>query len=313
MLNLKKKKILVTGGSGFIGKEVVNNLVKKRGVLPNNIFVPLEKDYDLRRREDCQRAVKGQDIVIHLAAVTGNIEFHKLNPGRIFYDNLIMGTYLMEAARLAHIEKFLGIGSATEYPKNASIPLKEKDLWSDYPEETNAPYSLAKKMLLVQGQAYRQQYGFNAIHLLLTNVFGPGMNLENGYVISSLIQKVDSAKQKGEKFIELWGTGKPTRDFLYIEDASEAIVLAVEKYDKAEPVNIGSGEETSIKELAKICSSLMNFDGEIRWDPTKPDGQLRRFLDTNLAQKEFGFKAKTEFKTGLAKTLEWYKKNNAKK
>lgn len=307
MLNLKEKKILVTGGSGFIGKEVVNNLIKKRGVLPNNIFIPLEGDYDLRLRIDCQRAVKGQEIVIHLAAVTGNIEFHKLNPGKIFYDNLIMGTYLMEASRLAHVEKFLGIGSATEYPKNASIPLKEKDLWSGYPEEMNAPYSLAKKMLLVQGQAYRQQYGFNAIHLLLTNVFGPEMNLGNGYVISSLIQKIESAVKRGEKFIELWGTGKPTRDFLYIEDAAEAIVLAVENYDKAEPVNIGSGREISIKELAEISSFLMDFDGEIRWDCSKPDGQLRRFLDTNLAKKEFGFEAKTKFKEGLVKTLQSYK------
>jgi GDP-L-fucose synthase len=303
MINLREKKILVTGGSGFIGKKVVDNLIKKRGVLPNKIFIPLEKDCDLRRWEDCQRAVKGMDIVIHLAAVTGNIEFHKLNPGKIFYDNLIMGTYLMEASRLAGVEKFLGIGSATEYPKDAPIPLKEKDLWQGYPEEMNAPYSLAKKMLLVQGQAYRQQYGFNAIHLLLTNVFGPEMNLENGYVISSLIQKIEGASKRNEKFIELWGTGKPTRDFLYIEDAAEAIVLAVENYDKAEPVNIGSGQEISIRELA----TLMDFNGEIRWDKSKPDGQLRRFLDTSLAKKEFGFEAKTKLKEGLTETLKWYK------
>lgn len=306
MINLTKKKILITGAHGFLGRHLTDNLLKKRKVPKKNLFLPEIKELDLRKWENCRKAVKNQDIVIHLAAITGNIKFHQLNPGKIFYDNIMMGVQLMEAAQQAGIEKFVGIGSATEYPKTAPVPLRENKLWLGFPEEINAPYSFAKKMLLVQGQAYRQQYNFNAIHLLLTNMYGPGMNLEKGYVISSLIEKIEGAKKAGKKFIELWGTGKPTRDFLYVGDAAEAILLAAEQYDKPEPVNIGSGQEFSIKNLADTLCSLMNFQGKIIWDSSKPDGQLRRLLDVGLAKKEFGFKPKTKLKDGLLATIDWY-------
>lgn len=308
MINLKNKRILVTGGTGFIGQQVVHDLIQKYNVPKKNVFIPLLENYDLRKWENCLEIMKNQDIVIHLAAVTGSIEFHRLHPGKIFYDNIIMGVQLMEAARQAGTEKFVAIGSATEYPEITSIPFKEEKLWNGCPEEIHVPYSFAKKMLLVQSQAYRREYNFNAIHLLLTNVFGPGMNLESGYVIFSLIKKIDDAKKSRKKFIEVWGTGKPTRDFLYIEDAAEGILLAAERYDGVDPVNLGSGRGISIKNLVKTLCCLMDFQGEIRWDFSKPDGQLRRILDISHAKKEFGFKVKTTIEEGLYKTIEWYKR-----
>ncbi|MBA4319305.1 MAG: GDP-fucose synthetase [Flavobacterium sp.] len=303
---LKNKKILVTGGAGFIGQHLVNNLIQKRNVPKENIFVPLFKNYDLRKWENCQKVVDDQDIVIHLAAVTGDVEFHKLHPGRIFYDNIIMGVQLMEAARMAGVEKFVGIGSVTAYPEAAPTPFQEDHFWSGYPAKIHAPYSLAKKMLLVQGQAYLEEYGFNAIHLLLTSVYGPGTNPQSGYIISSIIKKIVEAKKEGRKFIEVWGTGKPIRDFLYVEDAAEAIILATEKYDKSEPVNIGSGRKISTKDLVHLICKLMDFRGEIRWDKTKPDSQLIRTIDVSRAKKEFNLVAFIPLEVGLKKTIEWH-------
>lgn len=303
----QNKKILVTGAHGFLGKHLVKNLTEKHRVPKENLFLPTIRNLDLRKWENCQKAVKNQDIIIHLAAITGNTKFHQLNPGKIFYDNIMMGVQLMEAARQAGIKKFVGIGSATEYPETMSVPFKENELWNGYPEEIHAPYSFAKKMLLVQAQAYRQQYNFNAIHLLLTNMYGPEMNLEQDYVISSLIARIAEAKKAGKKIIEVWGTGKPTRDFLYIEDAVDGILLAAEKYNKPEPVNVGSGQEISIKNLVTILCGLMNFRGKIIWDSSKPNGQLRRLLDINRAKKEFGFKPKTAIEDGLFKTINYEK------
>ncbi|MFH1401649.1 MAG: NAD-dependent epimerase/dehydratase family protein [Parcubacteria group bacterium] len=309
MIKLKDKKILLTGGSGFIGKHIINNLVQKRNVPRENIFVPTIKEYDLRELKNCQKVVGNQDIVIHLAAVTGNIELHRLHPGRIFYDNIIMGIQLVEAARIAGIEKFIGIGSVTAYPEKATSPFKEEQFWDGYPAKIHAPYGFAKKMLLVQGQAYREEYGFNVIHLLLTSVYGPGTNPQSGYVISSIIEKIQKAKKEGRNFIEVWGTGKPIRDFLYVEDAAEGIILATEKYDRLEPMNIGSGIEISTKNLINLICELMDFKGEIRWDATKPDGQLKRMIDVSKAKNELGFTASTSLEVGLKKTIEWHLKN----
>jgi GDP-L-fucose synthase len=304
--SLKNKKILVTGGKGFIGKHVVDNLIKKRNVPKENIFVPAFEEYDLRELENCKKAVKNQNIVIHLAALTGDIELHKLYPGRIFYDNIMMGVQLMEAARVAGVEKFVGIGSVTAYPEKASSPLKEEQLWDGYPAKIHAPYGFAKKMLLVQGQAYREQYGFNAIHLLLTSVYGPGTNLQSGYVISSIIDRIQKAKKENKNLIEVWGTGKPIRDFLYVEDAAEGIISATEKYDKPEPINIGSGAVISIKNLVDLICKLMDFKGEIRWDTTRLDGQLERAINVSRVKKEFNFSAVTPLEEGLRKTIDWY-------
>jgi len=308
MINFwQNKKILVTGADGFLGKHLIKNLLLRRRVLMENLFLPEAKELDLRNWENCQRAVRGQDIVIHLAAVTGGIEFHKLNPGRIFYDNIIMGVQLMEAARLEKIEKFTVVGSATEYPENLTSPLKEDKLWQGYPQEIHAPYALAKKILLVQAQAYRRQYNFNAIHLLLTNVYGSGMDFENNsYVIPALMQKIRDAQKTGKNLINVWGTGKPKRDFLYVEDAAEGILLAAEKYNKSEPVNLGSGKDVSIKELAQTLCRLMDFRGRIEFDHSKPDGQMRRLLDISRAKNGFGFSPKTNFRAGLIKTVNAY-------
>lgn len=308
MINFKNKKILVTGGTGFIGKHLINNLIQKRNVPKKNIFVALAQKHDLRKLENCEKVVKGKDIVIHLAAVTGDIEFHRLHPGKIFYDNIIMGTQLMEAARLAGVEKFVGIGSVTAYPESASTPFKEDYFWDGYPAKIHASYSFAKKMLLVQGKAYREEYGFNAIHLLLVTVFGPGTNPKSGYVISSIIEKIKNAKKSGKNFIEAWGTGKPVRDFIYVEDAVEGILLAAEKYNRPDPVNISSGEEISTKDLIELICKLMNFKGEIIWNSAKPDGQLRRIADISRAKKEFDFIASTTLEIGLRKTIDWYLK-----
>jgi len=312
MINLKTKKILVTGADGFLGRHLVKNLLERRKIPAENLFLPALNDLDLRKWEDCQRAVQGQEIVIHLAAKVGGIGLNKEKPGELFYDNITMGVQLMEAARQAGVEKFVSIGTVCCYPKFAPIPFKEDFLWNGYPEETNAPYGLAKKMLLVQSQAYRSQYGFNGVFLLLLNLYGPGDNFNSGssHVIAAIIKKVYEAKKEGKNFIELWGTGKATRGFLFVEDGAEGIILAAEKYDKLEPVNIGSELEISIKELAELICELMNFQGEIRWDSSKPDGQPRRCLDISKAEKEFGFQAKTSFEEGLIETIKWYEKFN---
>lgn len=304
-MDLKKKRILVTGGAGFLGSRIVS-LLEKRGC--KEIVIPRSAKYDLRNPGIAKRVVKDVEIVIHLAAKVGGIGFNREKPGELFYDNLIMGVHLMEESRKAGVEKFVGIGTICQYPKFTPVPFKEKDLWNGYPEETNAPYGLAKKMLLVQAQAYRKQYGFNAIHLMPVNLYGPGDNFDpkSSHVIPALIKKFVDAKKRKDKHVVVWGTGKPTREFLYVEDAARAIVLAAEKYDKPEPVNIGSSFEISIKELANLIKKLTGYKGKIVWDKTKPDGQPRRKLDTTRAKKEFGFSAKISFKEGLKKTIDWY-------
>lgn len=308
-MNLKTSKILVTGGAGFLGSFVVQELIRK-GVPEKNITIPRSKNCDLRIFKNCQRVVKNQDIIIHLAAKVGGIGLNREKPGELFYDNLIMGVELMEAARQAGVKKFVAIGTICAYPKFTKIPFSESELWNGYPEETNAPYGLAKKMLLVQSQAYRRQYGFNAIYLLPVNLYGPGDNFDpkSSHVIPALIKKVADAKKMGKDFIEVWGTGKASREFLYVEDAAKAIVLATEKYDKPEPVNLGAGVEITIKNLVKIICTQMKFKGKTRWDHTKPDGQPRRKLNVSRAKKGFGFTAKTSFESGLKKTVDWYLK-----
>jgi GDP-L-fucose synthase len=306
-MDLKNKKIVVTGGGGFLGSFVVEKLIKDRGVPESNITVPRSKDLDLRFFENCKKAVKGSDIVIHLAANAGGIGYNQAKPGELFYDNIIMNTQLMEAARLEGVKKFTGLGSICAYPKMTPVPFKEEDLWNGYPEETNAPYGLAKKMMLVQGQAYRKQYGMNVIHLLTVNLFGPRDDFDpsSSHVIPALIRKVKEAKDAKKDFIEVWGTGNATREFFYADDAAEAIIAATEKYDKEDPVNIGSGQEISIRQLVETIVRLMEFKGDIRWTGTT-DGQPRRSLDTTKAFKEFGFKAKMSFEEGLKNTINWY-------
>jgi len=310
-MELKDKNFLVTGGAGFLGSFVIEKLLEK-GIPKESIFVPRSEEFDLRKWDNCQKAVAGQDVVLHLAAKVGGIGFNRERPGEMFYDNIVMGVQMMEAARQAKVEKFVAIGTICAYPKFTPVPFKEDDLWIGYPEGTNAPYGLAKKMLLVQAQAYRQQYGFNAIYLLPVNLYGPrdNFNPESSHVIPALIKKVAEAIKEGKNYIEVWGTGKATREFLYAEDAAEGIILATEKYNKPEPVNLGSGMEISIKDLVELICRLMDFKGEIRWDSSKPDGQPRRCLDTSRAEKEFGFRAKTDFETGLKKTIEWYSAKN---
>jgi len=309
MLNLKDKKILVTGGFGFLGSHIVNNLTQKRGLAKKQITVPRSKDYDLRKWEDCTRAVRNADVVIHLAARVGGIGFNQKYPGTLFYDNMMMGAQLIEAARLSGVEKFVQIGTVCSYPKFTPAPFKEESLWDGYPEETNAPYGIAKKALLVMAQSYRQQYGMNIIYLLPVNLYGPRDNfdLDSSHVIPALIRKLTEATERGEEQVTVWGTGKASREFLYVEDAAEAVMAAAEKYDKPEPVNLGTGKEITIKELTALIAKLTGFKGEIVWDKSKPDGQPRRCLDTSRAKKEFGFAAKTDLKDGLQKTISWYK------
>jgi GDP-L-fucose synthase len=304
------KKILVTGGAGFLGSFIVEQL-KEKGIEKENIRIPRRKDTDLRRWENSIKAVKDIDIVIHLAAKVGGIGYNQKYPATLFYDNAIMGIQLMEAARQIDIEKFVAIGTVCAYPKFTPVPFKEEDLWIGYPEETNAPYGLAKKMMLVQSQAYGQQYGFNSIFLLPVNLYGPRDNfdLESSHVIPALIRKFTEAVETNKREVDVWGTGKASREFLYVEDAARGIILATEKYNKLEPVNIGAGFEIKIKDLVELIAELTGFDGEIVWDTTKPDGQPRRCLDVSRAKKEFEFEAKVGFREGLKKTIEWYVTN----
>ena len=309
---LKDKKIIVTGGAGFLGKHLVKKLIE-RGVPKENIFIPKFEEYDLREKQDIKRMFSDfkADIVIHLAGKVGGIDLNREKPGEFYYDNLMMGAQLIEQARLNNIEKFVAIGTVCSYPKFTPVPFKENNLWNGYPEETSAPYGLAKKMMLVQSQAYRQQYNFNSIFLLPVNFYGPGDNFDpsSSHVIPALIKKcVDAIKNKENK-ITVWGTGNPSREFLYIEDAAEGIVLATEKYNKSEPVNLGAGFEITIKDLAEKITKLTGFNGKIEWDSSKPDGQPRRMLDISKAKERFDFSAKTNFDEGLKKTIEWYKKN----
>ncbi len=302
------KRIVVTGGAGFLGSHVVSKLGE---IGANNIIVPRSKEYDLRDQAVCREVVGGADIVIHMAANVGGIGYNRDFPGTLFYDNLLMGVHMMEESRKAGVKKFVAIGTICAYPKFAPVPFKEDDLWDGYPEETNAPYGLAKKMMLVQSTAYRDQYGFNSIFLLPVNLYGPGDNFEPGssHVIPALIKKFVEAKDRGENSVTVWGTGKATREFCYVEDAAKGIVLATEKYDKSEPVNIGAGFEISIKDLAEKIKNLTGYKGDIVWDSTKPDGQPRRMLDTTRAEEEFGYKSSTQFDQGLKETIEWYQKN----
>jgi GDP-L-fucose synthase len=307
MMDLINKNIVVTGGSGFLGSHVVDKL-KVMGC--KNIFVPRSSEYDLITEDGIKRMLKDSkaEVIIHLAAVVGGIGANRENPGKFFYDNIMMGTQLIEQSRLYEIEKFVAIGTICAYPKYTPVPFKEEDLWGGYPEETNAPYGLAKKMMLVQSQAYREQYGFNSIYLLPVNLYGPRDNFDpkSSHVIPALVKKCIDAKQAGDKEIEVWGTGSATREFLYVEDAAEAIVLATQKYNESEPVNIGAGFEISIKDLIELIVDLTGFTGKIVWDDTKPDGQPRRCLDTQRATEKFGFAAQTDFKEGLKRTIEWY-------
>ncbi|MEK7649222.1 MAG: GDP-L-fucose synthase [Patescibacteria group bacterium] len=300
------KKILLTGGAGFLGKYVYQALLQ-RGVLDSDIIIPRSVSHDLRKKEVCDEVVKDADIVIHLAAKVGGIGYNNKNPGDLFYDNLIMGVNLMESARQANVEKFVACGTICAYPKFTPTPFREEDLWNGYPEETNAPYGLAKKMLLVQSQAYRKQFGFNAIYLLPVNLYGPGDNFnpDSSHVIPALIKKVRDAMVSDQDTIEVWGTGEATREFLYVEDAAEGIILAAERYNDEQPVNIGAGKEISIRDLIQLICSHMGFEGEILWNTAQPDGQPRRSLETSRA-RQFGFQATTEFEIGLHKTIDWY-------
>ena len=306
-MDLTNKRIVVTGGSGFLGSHVVEQLGRSGCT---HVSVIRKKDYDLREVECIRRLYRdlSPHVVIHLAAVVGGIGANRESPGRFFYDNLIMGAPLMEYARLSGVEKFVALGTVCAYPKFASVPFKESELWDGYPEETNAPYGLAKKMLLVQAQAYRQQYGFNAIYLLPVNLYGPRdkFNPGSSHVIPALIRKCVEAKRNGDDRVTVWGSGNASREFLFVEDCAEAIVKATERYDGSEPVNLGTGTEITIRDLAKAIAKATGFSGELAWDATKPDGQPRRCLDTTRAERFFGFRATTSFDVGLRRTVDWF-------
>jgi GDP-L-fucose synthase len=302
-----RKNVLVTGGAGFLGTHLVEKL---REVKPKKITVPTIENYDLREYESCLKVARNQDLVIHLAANVGGIGYNREHPADLFDDNILMGTYMMRAAKENGVRKFVSLGTICAYPKFTPVPFKEKDLWEGYPEETNAPYGLAKKMQLVQAQAYRDQHGFNAIYLLPVNLYGPGDNFnpKSSHVIPALIRKFVEAEEEEKKEVVVWGTGKPTREFFYVKDAATGILLAAQNYDKPEPVNLGANFEISIKELANLIKELVGFKGKIFWDKTKPDGQPRRRVSAERARKEFGFKAETSFKEGLKETMDWFVK-----
>ena len=311
-LNLRDKRIVVTGGAGFLGRQVIAQLCQA-GADAEKITVPRSHDCDLRQREHCKRVVDQQDVVIHLAAHVGGIGLNREKPAELFYDNLMMGAQLIHAAYEAGIEKFTCVGTICAYPKFTPVPFKEDDLWNGYPEETNAPYGIAKKALLVQLEAYRLQYGFDGIYLLPVNLYGPEDNFEprSSHVIPALIRKVHEAQLRGEKQLSVWGDGSPTREFLYSEDAARGIVMATQHYSSHEPVNLGTGYEISIRMLIELICELMAFDGEIVWEADKPNGQPRRCLDTERAKKAFGFTANVAFRQGLQTTIAWYRQHAA--
>jgi GDP-L-fucose synthase len=309
-IDLEGKKILVTGGAGFLGKQVVAQL-EKAGARPENITVPRSQTCDLRSLEHCQAAVKKIDIVIHLAAHVGGIGLNREKPAELFYDNLMMGTQLIHAAYLAGVQKFVCAGTICAYPKFTPVPFKEDDLWNGYPEETNAPYGIAKKALLVQLQSYRQQYGFNGVYLLPVNLYGPedNFNPESSHVIPALIRKVYEAQQQSAKELPVWGDGSPTREFLFSEDAARGLVMGTQFYDEAEPVNLGTGYEISIRDLVELICRLMNFEGKLIWETDQPNGQPRRCLDTARAREAFGFTAQVALEEGLRRTIDWYRQH----
>ncbi|MEL7502832.1 MAG: GDP-L-fucose synthase [Cyanobacteria bacterium J06554_6] len=309
-LELENKRILVTGGAGFLGKQVVRQL-QQAGATPEKITIPRSKDYDLRDLSACQRATTGQDIVIHLAAHVGGIGLNREKPAELFYDNLMMGTQLIHAAYEQGVQKFVCVGTICAYPKFTPVPFKEDDLWNGYPEETNAPYGIAKKALLVQLEAYRQQYGFDGVYLLPVNLYGPEDNFDprSSHVIPALIRKVHEAQVRGDKTLPAWGDGSPTREFLYSEDAARGIVMATQRYSDAAPVNLGTGSEISIRNLVHLICNLMGFEGEVVWQTDQPNGQPRRCLDTTRAKAAFGFEAQVSFEEGLKNTIEWYRQH----
>ena len=307
-MNWSGKKVLVTGGNGFLGSHVVNEL---KNLNVKDIFTPASKDYDLRNRTDCKKVLKDIDVVFHLASTSGGIMFLKERPAEAFYDNIMMGVNLIHEAKEAGIEKLIITGAVSSYPKLAPIPFNEKNIWDGYPDETNAPYGIAKRTLLVQSQAYRQQFDFNSIILFLTNLYGPKDHFDpaSATVIPALINKISSAKKQNEKSISIWGDGTPTRDFLYVQDAVRGLMLAAEKYDEGLPINLGSDQETTINELVNLISKIIGFKGQIKWDKSKPNGQPRRKVSNKLAEEKLGFKSETTLEEGLQKTIEWFQKH----
>jgi len=310
-LDWSGKKVLVTGGNGFLGSHVVNEL---KNLNVKDVFTPASKDYDLRNRTDCKKVLKDIDIVFHLASTSGGIMFLKERPAEAFYDNIMMGVNLIHEAKEAGNEKLIITGAVSSYPKMAPIPINEKNIWDGYPDETNAPYGIAKRTLLVQSQAYRQQFGFNSIILFLTNLYGPKDHFDptSATVIPALIHKISSAKKQNDKSISIWGDGTPTRDFLYVQDAVRGLMLAAEKYNDGLPINLGSDQETTINELVNLISKITGFKGQIKWDKSKPNGQPRRKVSNKLAEEKLGFKAETTLEEGLQKTIEWFQKHVSK-